>query len=108
MISNSYLRLISIYYCVCLSTELITDGETGLLTPPRDAAATAEAIKSLLEDPEHRDKLAAAGRKHVTENLTPEKAVDKLKQVFQETMKHSVRRGDRSRSIQHRPSEISR
>ncbi|WP_122088215.1 glycosyltransferase [Halalkalicoccus subterraneus] len=74
----------------CVSTtvsavpELITDGETGLLTPPRDPGATADAVKTLLKDTEYRDELATAGREHVRENLTPEKAVDKLERVFKE------------------------
>lgn len=72
----------------CVSTtisaipELITDGETGLLVPPRDATATADAIKSLLSNPDYRDDLSAAGKKHVAENLTPEKTVDRLEHVF--------------------------
>src|SRR4029077_11707925 len=37
--------------------ELITDGETGLVVPPRDAPALRAAIERLLADPELRDGL---------------------------------------------------
>src|SRR5205814_9222746 len=34
--------------------EVVTDGETGVLVPPRDAAALAAALRELLGDPEDR------------------------------------------------------
>ncbi|WP_420394532.1 glycosyltransferase [Acuticoccus sp.] len=40
--------------------EVVRDGETGWLVPPRDAAAHAAAILSALADPE---RLAAMGRR---------------------------------------------
>lgn len=45
--------------------ELITDGETGVLTAERDAVGLADAIQQLLASPEHRTRLAAAGRARV-------------------------------------------
>ena len=45
--------------------ELVTDGETGVLTAERDAVGLADAIQQLLESPEHRTRLAAAGRTRV-------------------------------------------
>ncbi|MCB0199100.1 MAG: glycosyltransferase, partial [Anaerolineae bacterium] len=47
------------------ATEIITNGETGLLTPPGDAAALATALDRLLRDPAGRGQLAAAGRRLV-------------------------------------------
>ncbi|GIV97976.1 MAG: glycosyl transferase family 1 [Herpetosiphonaceae bacterium] len=40
--------------------EVIDEGRTGLLVPPRHAQALAEAVKSLLEDPARRAAMAAA------------------------------------------------
>ncbi len=40
--------------------EIIEDGRTGLLVPPRDPAALANALISLLSDPVQRDRIAAA------------------------------------------------
>jgi len=45
--------------------ELVEDGETGLLAPPRDAAAVADQIERLGRDPELRQRLARAGREKV-------------------------------------------
>ena len=49
------------------AAEIISDGETGLLTPPGDAAALAGALDRLLRDPDERNRLAAAGRRLVEE-----------------------------------------
>ena len=45
--------------------ELVIDGETGLLTPPRDAAALAAAIARLIDDRPLGRRLARAGREKV-------------------------------------------
>ncbi len=42
--------------------DLVKHDRTGLLVPPRDLAATAEAVRALRDDPERRVRLAAAGR----------------------------------------------
>jgi glycosyltransferase involved in cell wall biosynthesis len=43
-------------------TDLVVDGETGLLVPPRDVDALADAIQGLLRDDDYRRRLGAAAR----------------------------------------------
>lgn len=45
--------------------ELLDGGECGLLVPPADDSALAEALGRLLADPAERERLAAAGRRRV-------------------------------------------
>lgn len=45
--------------------ELIQDGETGLLVPPRNPEALAQAILRVMENPVRAKEMARAGRKHV-------------------------------------------
>ena len=45
--------------------DLVADGETGLLVPPRDPAALRAALERLLADRELRRRLGAAGRERV-------------------------------------------
>jgi glycosyltransferase involved in cell wall biosynthesis len=45
--------------------EAVHDGQTGILVPPRDGGALAEAISVLAQDQPLRDRLAVAGREYV-------------------------------------------
>lgn len=45
--------------------ELVEDGVSGLLTPPRDAGAIAEALARLQADPQLRQRLGQSGRAKV-------------------------------------------
>ncbi len=45
--------------------DSVSDGVTGILVPPRDPAALATALRSLLDDPERRSALGRAGVRRV-------------------------------------------
>lgn len=49
--------------------EVIADGETGFVVPPRDPAALAAALGSLLTDLALRARFGAAGRERVAEHF---------------------------------------
>jgi glycosyltransferase involved in cell wall biosynthesis len=50
--------------------EAVEDGVTGLLVPPHDPAALAEAISKLLADPELGRRYGRSGRERVAERFT--------------------------------------
>jgi glycosyltransferase involved in cell wall biosynthesis len=50
--------------------DLVLDGETGLLVPPRDPDALHDALERLLEDRELRRSLGAAGRERAREHFS--------------------------------------
>ena len=52
--------------------EQITDGVDGLLVPPGDAVALADALRPLLEDPARAHALGLAARARVAADLTPD------------------------------------
>jgi glycosyltransferase involved in cell wall biosynthesis len=52
--------------------EVVRDGKTGLLVPPRDAAALAAAIARLADDAELRRRLGAAGHALVEREFAEE------------------------------------
>ena len=58
--------------------EIVVDGETGLLVPPRDPAALAEALRTLLLDPERRRALGGAARRRVHAHFQAEHMVDRF------------------------------
>jgi glycosyltransferase involved in cell wall biosynthesis len=49
--------------------ELVSDGETGLLVPPRDAGALRAAVEWLLREPELRERLGRAARLRAAERF---------------------------------------
>jgi glycosyltransferase involved in cell wall biosynthesis len=49
--------------------ELVQDGRTGLLVPPQDSAALAEALRRLFQAPDLARRLAAQGCEHVLERF---------------------------------------
>jgi glycosyltransferase involved in cell wall biosynthesis len=53
--------------------EVVRDGETGALVPPRDSAALASAIGRIVADPELRDRLGEAGRRRVEREFSLER-----------------------------------
>jgi len=63
--------------------ELVKDGETGWLVPPRDPRALAQAILNVLSNPEEARRRAENAYKHLLENFTLEKQVDKWEQALQ-------------------------
>jgi glycosyltransferase involved in cell wall biosynthesis len=66
------------------TTEILTDGENGLLFAPGDAEDLARKITRLMDDPELRRKLAHAGKQTVLERYTMTKMMDKIESFLQE------------------------
>lgn len=62
--------------------EIIESGKTGLLYPPGDSAALAEALRSMLDDPALTARLAAEGRRTVAARFSITRSVDDLDRVF--------------------------
>ena len=49
--------------------ELVEDGVTGFLVPPKDPDALAGALQKLIADPELRRRMGEAGRKKASKSL---------------------------------------
>ena len=50
------------------AVDLVADGQTGFLVPPRDVAAYADALARLAADPARRHAMGEAGRARVADN----------------------------------------
>jgi colanic acid/amylovoran biosynthesis glycosyltransferase len=62
--------------------ELIEDHQTGLLVPPNDATALANALAQLLSDGALRDRLGKAGREKVMAEYEIQKNTRQLLNIF--------------------------
>jgi glycosyltransferase involved in cell wall biosynthesis len=61
--------------------EIVTDGENGLLVPPGDPTALADAIRRFLGDAELRARLAAAAAPSA-ERFSPERIYGQLEEIL--------------------------
>jgi glycosyltransferase involved in cell wall biosynthesis len=62
--------------------DLVRDGENGLLVPPQDPDALAEALVRMLSDRERAERLGAGAREDIEPLLaTPEQYARKLREI---------------------------
>jgi glycosyltransferase involved in cell wall biosynthesis len=66
--------------------EAVIDGETGLLVPPHDPHALADALLCLLRDPDRAQAMGRAGRKRVREHFTVGKMVAAVERTYVELL----------------------
>jgi glycosyltransferase involved in cell wall biosynthesis len=66
--------------------EIVVDGETGILIPPRDPAALAAAIDRLIGDPELRRRMGEAARARVDAVFDIRRHVDTIQGIFDEML----------------------
>ena len=66
--------------------EVVTDGVTGLLVPPRDAAALAQALSRLLADDVLALRLARQGRELVEQKFSFERLTREVGALYEELL----------------------
>jgi len=66
--------------------HVVRDGETGLLVPPRDPLALAQALRRLDADVELRARLGQQGQQRWREEFTLDKNAQRTAQVYREVL----------------------
>jgi glycogen synthase len=66
--------------------EVVLDGETGQLVPPRDPAALADAVRRLLADPGRAAEFGAAGRRRVEARFSWDRIAERTLEVYREAI----------------------
>lgn len=64
--------------------EIVEPGVTGLLVPPGDVEAFAQAIQSLLGDAQRRSAMGERGRRRVAQQFSPNTHSAQVESVYQE------------------------
>jgi len=78
--------------------ELVADGETGLLVPPRDAPALRAAVLRLLSDPELRERLGREARERARERFGWDAVIGRTLAVYEQALKEAAPVARASRS----------
>jgi glycosyltransferase involved in cell wall biosynthesis len=69
--------------------EVVEDGVTGILVPPADSIALAEAIGSLMGNADLRRRMGQAGRERILEKFSWRKAALETEAVYREVLGES-------------------
>jgi glycosyltransferase involved in cell wall biosynthesis len=66
--------------------EVVGEDGAGILVPPRNPPALAQAILEVLRDPERRKKMGIAGRQRVEKLFTWERVAERTVEVYKELL----------------------
>jgi glycosyltransferase involved in cell wall biosynthesis len=96
-LSNSLLESMAAALPVVATTvggnpEVVVDGETGLLVPPKNPAALADAICRVLLTPGLRQSFGQAGRRRVLEHFSNERMIRTIERLYGDLLEASRRK----------------
>ncbi len=72
---------------ICGIEELVENGINGILVPPKNPKAIADAIEKLLKNPKLRKKMGGAGREKIEKKFDIRTEIKKLEKIFFEATK---------------------
>jgi glycosyltransferase involved in cell wall biosynthesis len=75
------------------NAEIVRDGSTGLVVPPGDPVALADAIGKLAASPALARKMGAAGKARLAREFTLESMVRRNEEVYDEILARGRRAG---------------
>jgi glycosyltransferase involved in cell wall biosynthesis len=67
--------------------QAMTHGKTGLMVPPRDSQALADAILQLLSNPTQAQAMGQAAKQHVAMNFSAQKQADEHLALYRQLLK---------------------
>jgi glycosyltransferase involved in cell wall biosynthesis len=70
--------------------EVVVDGVTGLLVPPRNPEALADAILRLLRDPDLMRQMGQAGQERVRRHFSVEQMVRRTEVLYEELLRQKA------------------
>ena len=68
------------------NTECVVNGETGLLVPPRDPGAMADAVLRLLRDPEMAQRMGEAASRRARTEFSIPRMISRMESLYDEML----------------------
>lgn len=68
------------------NTEVVIDGETGIVIPPKDVTALAKAIDVLVKDKALRSKMGKRGKERIKKHFSMPVMVKKLNRIYKQML----------------------
>jgi glycosyltransferase involved in cell wall biosynthesis len=75
--------------------EILDEGRAGVIVPPEDVKALAEALRKLMADPDLRAKLGAAAQRRFEERFHPDRVMGEILEVYREVIERAQNRRNR-------------
>ena len=66
------------------TTEVVVDGQTGVLVPVANPQLLARAIRDVVRDPDRARRLGMAGREHVDAKFSVQIMIDQFARLYDE------------------------
>ena len=79
--------------------DSVVDGVTGVHVPPREPGALAAALRTLLDQPERRAALGAAGRRRAQERFAFDRVAAATRDVYAAVIRRAAGRGQVAREV---------
>ncbi len=83
--------------------ELVEDGITGFLVPPKDPEALAQALQKLIDDPELRKRMGQASREKALREFTLDRMLHETERVYREVLEE-IKAKEAKRTVGKKPS----
>jgi glycosyltransferase involved in cell wall biosynthesis len=68
--------------------EVVKDGETGILVPPEDPSALANAVSDLLDHPRVMKDMGTRGRERAEKHFTWDKVAQRVVRTYHQILDH--------------------
>ena len=70
--------------------EIVSDGENGILVPPRDAGALANAIRRLIDNAPLRERMGKKGRELVVKEFSVDKVISETMALYRQLLREKL------------------
>ena len=77
--------------------DVVTHNQTGILVPPRDIPAITNALQTLIDNPDLRHRMGAAGKQRADTHFSAERYVNDVHQLYQHLLANPRRQRRRYR-----------